>query len=143
MKDLPFKLIEPMYRADGKLGLFCAMRHLYPGKAFAVEYADETGEYGNGDRETGAQRILWEDEGEGPTQSEVESKLAEVTPIIELAWLRHLRTLKLAESDWTQSPDIPETLKAKWATYRQALRDLPANTKPADYRNPNWPTEPS
>jgi len=141
MKD--HKLIEPCYRGDGTLSLFCVMRHLYPGKAFAVEYADDKGEYGNGDRDTGAQKLLWEDEGEAPVQSEVEAQIATVTPILELAWLRYLRTIKLAESDWTQSPDVPETLKAKWATYRQALRDLPANTKPADYRNPTWPTEPS
>ena len=141
MKD--HNLIEPCYRGDGKLSLFCVMRHLYPKKGFAVEYADDKGEYGNGDRETGTEHLLWEDEGEAPIQSEVEAQIPTVTPIIELAWLRYLRNIKLAESDWTQSPDIPETLKAKWATYRQALRDLPANTNPADYRNPTWPTEPS
>ena len=30
--------------------------------------------------------------------------------------------------------------KAEWATYRQTLRDLPANT--ADPSNPTWPTKP-
>lgn len=59
--------------------------------------------------------------------------------------LRYQRNKKLRQSDWTQSPDVPETLKAKWVTYRQALRDLPANQTPADVQlsNITWPTEPS
>lgn len=49
----------------------------------------------------------------------------------------------LALSDWTQLADSPltATKKAEWATYRQALRDLPANT--SDFSNPTYPTEPS
>ena len=35
------------------------------------------------------------------------------------------RNAKLAASDWTQLADVPVD-KAAWATYRQALRDLPA-----------------
>lgn len=33
----------------------------------------------------------------------------------------------LQSSDWTQSPDSPLSAESKqaWATYRQALRDLP------------------
>jgi hypothetical protein len=33
----------------------------------------------------------------------------------------------LASSDWTQLPDSPlnAEMRAQWATYRQALRDLP------------------
>ena len=31
-------------------------------------------------------------------------------------------------------------IKTPWATYRQALRDLPANT--SDPANPTWPTKP-
>lgn len=41
------------------------------------------------------------------------------------------RNFKLAESDWTQLPDAPVD-KAAWATYRQALRDLPAQGGLAD-----------
>ena len=41
--------------------------------------------------------------------------------------IRATRRNKLAESDWTQFADSPLTdkKKAEWATYRQALRDLP------------------
>ena len=54
--------------------------------------------------------------------------------------LRHQRNARLAESDWTVLGDSP-TPTAAWKTYRQALRDLPANT--TDPFNPVWPTPPS
>ena len=41
------------------------------------------------------------------------------------------RNAQLAISDWTQLPDAPVD-KAAWATYRQALRDLPAQGGIAD-----------
>ena len=60
---------------------------------------------------------------------------------INKAWveLRKIRSGLLSESDWTQVPDAPVDQQA-WAEYRQALRDLPANTE--DPRNPVWPTPP-
>jgi hypothetical protein len=39
--------------------------------------------------------------------------------------IRLWRNVELAKSDWTQLPDSPVD-KLAWATYRQALRDLPA-----------------
>lgn len=36
------------------------------------------------------------------------------------------RSLKLQQSDWMMLSDTPAITTA-WATYRQALRDLPAN----------------
>jgi len=54
-----------------------------------------------------------------------------IEPIIPeaLLWqgLRSERDKLLNESDWTQNPDAPVDITA-WAIYRQALRDLPANT---------------
>jgi hypothetical protein len=35
------------------------------------------------------------------------------------------RNAELARTDWTQLEDVPVN-RAAWATYRQALRDLPA-----------------
>ena len=60
----------------------------------------------------------------------------------DLAWtaLRETRNSLLAESDWTVLSDSP-TSTAAWKTYRQALRDLPANT--TDPTAPDWPTPPS
>jgi hypothetical protein len=45
--------------------------------------------------------------------------------------IRLWRNIKLAESDWTQIADSTAD-KAAWATYRQALRDLPAQGGLAD-----------
>ena len=41
------------------------------------------------------------------------------------------RNAALAASDWTMHTDAP-TDKVAWATYRQALRDLPAQAGLAD-----------
>ena len=54
--------------------------------------------------------------------------------------LREQRNAKLRETDWSQLPDAPSDGKAAWVSYRQDLRDLPANTtEPA---NPTWPELP-
>ena len=59
---------------------------------------------------------------------------------------RHIiqkRNNKLTASDWTQLPDAPlsDSKKAEWATYRQALRDLPSAQ--SNFYEVTWPTEPS
>jgi len=56
--------------------------------------------------------------------------------------LREDRNKALIASDWTQFNDSPLSgvKKQEWATYRQALRDLPANTD--DPQTPAWPTKP-
>lgn len=45
-----------------------------------------------------------------------------------MTYLRHVRDRLMAVTDWTQATDSPlsETQRAAWATYRQALRDLPS-----------------
>ena len=52
---------------------------------------------------------------------------------------------KPSQSDWTQNDDVPTETKTKWQTYRQTLRDLPANQTPSDMflSNITWPTKPS
>ena len=57
--------------------------------------------------------------------------------------LRSERDNLLLSSDFTQLGDIglSESKKTEWINYRQALRDLPANT--SDPASPNWPTKPS
>lgn len=61
---------------------------------------------------------------------------------LENAWhlIRSERNALLANSDWTVLGDSP-TPTAAWKTYRQALRDLPANT--TDPFNVVWPTPPA
>jgi len=56
--------------------------------------------------------------------------------------LRAQRNQLLTASDWTQGNDSPLSTESKsaWATYRQALRNLPDVT--SDPLNPVWPTPP-
>ena len=53
--------------------------------------------------------------------------------------LRSERNRLLAETDYLALPDV--TMSEEMRTYRQALRDLPANT--TDPANPVWPTKPT
>lgn len=53
--------------------------------------------------------------------------------------VRNWRNVELIKSDWTQVEDSPVD-KAAWATYRQALRDLPAsNVDPQKIELPTAP----
>ena len=56
----------------------------------------------------------------------------------QLRSLRFERNARLAETDYLALADA--TLTDEMRTYRQALRDLPANT--ADPANPVWPVKP-
>ena len=73
-----------------------------------------------------------------------EANTAANAPVVETEEsVRAQRDLILAETDWTVLPDSPlsDAKIAEWKTYRQALRDLPANT--TDFANPTYPTEPT
>ena len=54
-----------------------------------------------------------------------------------------IRTQLLADSDWTQLLDAPLTpaKQSEWATYRQALRDIP--TQPGYRGSVSWPVKPT
>ena len=60
----------------------------------------------------------------------------------EAAGVRGLRNTYLVESDWTQQPDIPETTRTKWQTYRQQLRDLTKHSNFPHLKEEDWPTKP-
>lgn len=73
-------------------------------------------------------------------QQEAEAVLLEV----HFTMLRSERDKLLFSSDWAETPSAerrlsPDLFEA-WASYRQALRDLPQNT--ADPSSPVWPTPP-
>lgn len=77
------------------------------------------------------------------TEADIQARRARMEP---LAWegLRNQRNVLLADSDNYVRADrwdgyTPEQ-KTAWATYRQALRDLPQNTQ--DPFSPVWPTKP-
>lgn len=74
---------------------------------------------------------------QGPRQLTAEEQIIANAEPMQL--LRARRDAKLSACDWTQVADAPVD-QAAWAAYRQALRDLPANT--ADPKNCVWPAEP-
>jgi len=57
--------------------------------------------------------------------------------------VRTERDTKLTATDWTQLADsqLTDEVKATWATYRQALRDLPSAS--GFPHTMTWPTKPS
>ena len=83
-----------------------------------------------------------------PTETEVNSKIAELDNAEAMRLLRIERNTRIAKTDWRASSDL--TLADAWKTYRQALRDLPASATPKldsnyqlDLTSVIWPTEPS
>lgn len=87
-------------------------------------------------------RIVWN--GTAWTQVNIPTPPAPPVPTTEqlAATARGERDSKLYQSDWTQLPDVPLTsgVKAQWATYRQALRDVPQ--QPGFPATITWPTAP-
>ena len=82
-----------------------------------------------------------------PTEAEIQAEIARLKA--EQPWkeLRQERNRLLAESDWVSMKAIDTSidglgiqLPQVWMDYRQALRDLPANT--VDPANPIWPAKP-
>lgn len=58
---------------------------------------------------------------------------------------RMIRDAALIQCDWTQVVDAPfsNELKAQWAAYRQALRDLPLHANWPNLVYDDWPTDPN
>jgi hypothetical protein len=75
--------------------------------------------------------LEWDAAFAAPTEDQIKAEA--------VANLRYERNAKLTETDWTQLADSPVD-KARWAIYRQQLRDLPANTP--DPAKPTWPKRP-
>ena len=63
------------------------------------------------------------------------------TPSLTWDDIRADRDQRLKETDWTQTPDVPQETIWKWKTYRQDLRAIPQ--KQTDPTNITWPTKPS
>ena len=73
-----------------------------------------------------------------PTETEIQAEIARLEA--EQPWneLRQKRNRLIAETDYLALSD--STLTTEMSAYRQALRDLPANT--TDPANPVWPVKP-
>ena len=74
-----------------------------------------------------------------PTEDELQAEIDRLEAAQPLVELREKRNQLLAETDYLALSDV--TLSEDMRTYRQALRDLPANT--SDPANPTWPVKPS
>ena len=68
-----------------------------------------------------------------------ETRIQNEVPVKRMQALRQERNRLLAETDYLALADA--TLTDEMRAYRQALRDLPANT--ADPANPVWPEKPA
>ena len=85
------------------------------------------------------ENLEWKDEEVAkPTEAELAAVNDLALSDIEYRKLRIERNRLLAETDYLALADA--TLTDEMRAYRQALRDLPANT--ADPANPVWPTKP-
>lgn len=95
--------------------------------------------------------IQWMDsENSLPTIDVINAKIAELDAAEPMRLLREERFRLLAECDWTQGLDVPNSIKTAWQTYRQQLRDLPASASPKldefyelDLSSVTWPSRPS
>jgi|TARA_A100001015_G_C15014578_1_gene724846 hypothetical protein len=81
----------------------------------------------------------------GVIVSKSDSELAAINNENLIALYRKDRDIQLQASDWTQLPNCPltDTKKSEWATFRQALRDLPAHSNWPNLVDGDWPDEPT
>jgi len=77
----------------------------------------------------------------GTTWSAVSAKKTELVNAKPMADLRAERDRRLAETDWMSGSDV--TMSDDWKTYRQALRDAPAQSGVTGLDDVTWPTKPS
>jgi len=81
-----------------------------------------------------------------PSEAQIQAKIAELKAAEPMRLLRIQRNHLLAQTDWMANSDV--TMSDAWRTYRQALRDLPANSpnvaldEQGNLINVTWPTKP-
>ena len=92
--------------------------------------------------------IVYHDGQTPPTEEEIQAKILELQAAEPLRQLRVQRNQRLQQTDWRMTTDYPYSDQSQWATYRTALRDLPATASPTLDENGQlinvvWPTPPS
>ena len=112
-----------------------ALQALKPGAEWTLRGNDYSG-------------LEWVDSGQTkPTETEINSKIAELDNAEPMRLLRIERDNRIAKTDWRAGKDV--TLSTAWRTYRQALRDITTQTPKLnsqyelDLTSVTWPTEPS
>lgn len=82
--------------------------------------------------------VEWSGPDAQPTDAELQTAYDAAVVVEASKDLRSTRNKLLTETDYLALSD--QTLSTEMTAYRQALRDLPANT--ADPINPTWPVKP-
>ena len=77
----------------------------------------------------------------GVTWKQASDKKTELVNAKPMADLRAERDRRLAETDWMANSDV--TMSDAWKTYRQNLRDVPAQDGVTGLDDVTWPTKPS
>ena len=85
---------------------------------------------------------LYQHDDPQPTADELQAELDRLVAAQPMVELREERDRRLAATDWeiVKHKELGTTIPAALKTYRQELRDLPANT--SDPANPSWPVKP-
>jgi hypothetical protein len=88
--------------------------------------------------------LIWYPENTLPKPTEAELRVFDEEVSLEVRWdkVKIKRNKLLAICDWTQLSDSPLSTEQKsvWATYRQALRDVPQQG--VEPESVTWPTQP-
>jgi hypothetical protein len=108
-----------------------------------LHYQDALSQFYCGYEITALNELIWHGQNP-PTQEQVSAAIA-AEPLRQL---RIQRNQLLSQSDWRMTTDYPYADQSAWATYRTALRDLPATANPTldengQLTNVDWPTPPS
>ena len=82
--------------------------------------------------------VEWNGPDAQPTEAELQTAYDAAVVVEASKDLRSTRNKLLTETDYLALSD--QTMSTEMTAYRQALRDLPANT--ADPTNPTWPVKP-
>lgn len=112
-----------------------AIRKLAPGCSFSLT--------GNDYR-----TIVWNSPNiQQPAIADIDNLATQLENELPMKQLKQIRNDLLAQSDWTQTADQPDSIKNPWAVYRQALRNLPQSSSPyyndnQELQGINWPQKP-
>lgn len=97
-------------------------------------------------------KITWLEDTTPIAKEDIEAKMTALASSNAMKELRFDRNVRLLNTDWTRLDDVglSDTKKAEWATYRQALRDLPSSANPSlnsdgtlNNSSVTWPSKPS
>ena len=98
-----------------KPSIFEAIKTLMPDARYYVE-------------DNSWEKIVWVDEREQPSRSDIQAKYTELLVAEPLKELREERNRRIALTDWRFRSDLSPS--QEWKDYCKTLRDLPANYSP-------------